>query len=67
MNKKTKDLYSTKVDDLLIWGGITSKGEPSMILEDSYVALKMDGEAKLQAIFECIVAVVSKTSSSKGR
>ncbi|MCK4498938.1 hypothetical protein KAU11_00400 [Candidatus Babeliales bacterium] len=68
------DIYNARVDNLSIRGGITPKGEPSIILgafivnkKDRCVILKIDGEAKLQAIFECIVAVVSKAPPSKGR
>ena len=72
MNDKNKDFYRKKRGHFTIRGGFATNGEPSLILgmpsahqKDVYVALKIDGIAKLSAITTCISALLEEYASSK--
>lgn len=74
MLKEEKDLYTIRIDNLTIRGGINPKNnKPSIILgmpaadeKGYYSTLKIDGEEKLAAIVKCISVVIeSKEKDDK--
>lgn len=75
MLKEEKDLYTTRINNLTIRGGINPKNnKPSIILgmpaaniKGHYNMLKIDGEEKLAAIVECISVIIRSKKDESAR